>query len=458
MGPIQYLGTQIAGFGNWLYGFSSNNGIQRGVTGNGFFVPVGTANSVITLQDHYDFENAFFNCSTLQAVITNKGQCKINGTWDLYKNGSEKPCTNARAMDIKAKMAKPNVLQTYAQFRMDVSIYVAVHGWCLLWWIPNGSPFGTGFQNIWALNPADLVITYKQGKYLLQTKLEDIIESIKFNYAGGQIDVPLKEVSFVKDQVATKSSRGLMPPIVPTSRIYGLKMVVSNNMAAYDARNSLATNRGPQGILVNQSKDAASFIQFSEEDQAELNKQIQEYGILRGQTKMPMTGKDLRYIATGIPTKDLMLFEETEETMRRICDIMGYPVGLLATENGKSIGDQGGVKKQDRATLYQNTIIPEDLNEMPCIFSKFDLEKDGLEVKTDYSHIDDLKEDEIRNEQIITSRVGSIDVINKMPVDYVTKVNIAIEMFNISIEDAKKIISDKIQDANPNPAGQVPAV
>jgi len=443
MGIINYLGSQLIGLGNRLYGFSSSAGIQVGVDGRGFFIPVGSSNNVLTLMDYKDFDSAYFQCSTLQTVIVNKGQCKVNATWDLYKGDSKKPSTNPRANDIRAKMKKPNCLQTYAQFRMDVSIYVAIHGFCIIWFVPNGSSFGTGYQNIWALNPADLVITYKQGgKYVFQNDLKDIIESIKLNYSGGQIDVPINEIEFVKDQVATKSSNGMQPPIVPTSRMFGLKMVVSNNLASYDSRNSMVVNRGAQGFIVNQTKDSASFIPLLENEKLELQREMNAYGIMRGQSKVPMTSKDLKYVSTAMSTRELMIFEESEETMCRIVDVYGYPIDLLATSKTGNIGDHKQSVQEARKNLYQNTIIPEDLNEMPAIFAHFDLENDGLQVKTSYKHIEELSEDEQKEEELITARIDNIAKINAMPVSYEVKINIASEQFEISNEDAKKIISE----------------
>ena len=428
---IGALGSAFTGLGGALFGFGGNR--YEEFAANAGFVPIGNTNNFLELENLREIESAYYQCSTLQTVIVNKAQCATNAVIKIVnENGKEKPLSR----DILKQMAKPNVFQTFDMFRAESKIFVQLFGWHLVWYVPNGIG---GFVNIWNLNPVNTEIRFK-SKYLFQTDIKEVIDSIYYRYAGNEVKVPIDEVYVVRDMVATKSVTAIaQPPLLPTSRIIGLKMVVSNNIAAYDARNSMITTRGAQGFISPDQKDGASSFPLLPNDIEDLKAQFHKgYGINRNQSKFVFSSKGIKYQPINMKTSELMLFEETEETMLRIVDVYGYRKELLAITKGATFENQDKAWKG----LYQDTIIPEDANELPALFAGWDLEKQGLHVESDYSHVSALMPDPLVEEQVNTERIANIKAINELPVSYEQKLKIASITLNVSIEEATNYISN----------------
>lgn len=431
----------LQGLGQSLFGFTNRR--ESYMHDGGIWYPIGNTTNIVAMENLADIERAYFQCSTLQTVILNKAQAASNGVVKIVNdNGKEKPLSR----EILKRMEKPNVFQNYDQFRTESKVLVQLFGWHIVWYVKN---VAGGFVNIWNLNPVNTLIKYKGGKYLKQTDLKEIIESVQYRYAGNIIDVPLDEIYIVKDSSNTRSTDTILaPPIFPTSRIVGLKMVVSNNIAAYDARNSMIATRGAQGFISPDQKDSASALPLLEEDQQHIKRQFQEgHGILRNQSKFVFSPKGIKFQPINMKTADLMLFEETEDTMLRIVDVYGYKKELLATLKQTTFTNQEIAWK----ALYQDTIIPEDKNELPALFAGWKLEENGLHVESDFSHVEALVPDPKAREEVNQIQINNIAAINAMPVDYDTKINIAMSTLEVDEETARKLISNgAAQTTKPN--------
>lgn len=415
-----------------LFGFGRSNNLIN--DGDGYFYPVGDTSNILSLTNYSEIESAYYQCSTLQTVIVNKAQASVNGKVKIL-NDKGVEISNSFTKSVLDRMKRPNLSQTYAMFRAESKILTSLYGWHIVWYIPN---MIGGFVNIWNLNPVLLKIEWNRGKFLKQTEISQIIKKITYNYCGIDINVPVNEVYFVKDTVNTKTDLYTdEPPFLPTSRILGMQMSISNNIAALDARNAMITTRGAQGIISNTSKDAAGYIPMLAGEKENIQKQFTEgYGINRHQKKFVIVKNEVKFIPINLPTKELMLFEEHDSTKMDIVDVYGYKMDLLATIKGTTYANQ----KEAMKGLYQDTIIPEEILEMPQIFAGFKLEEKGLIATTDYSDLVALKADEVNNEQLKTSRIANINTINAMAVDYNTKLNIAVDVLEIDLTEAKQII------------------
>ena len=433
-----YIGgiTQaLQGLGESLFGFTNRS---RGIMQDGgIWYPIGNTTNILQLDNLEEIERAYFQCSTLQTVILNKAQAATNGVVKIVNDaGKEKPA----GREILARMKQPNLFQNYDQFRTESKIYVQLFGWHFVWYVRNAAG---GFVNIWNLNPVNTLVKWKGGKYLKQTELKEVIESVQYRYCGNVIDIPLDEIYIVKDSTNTRSTDTILaPPIFPTSRIVGLKMVVSNNIAAYDARNSMISTRGAQGFISPDQKDSASALPLLPEDQEQIKKQFQEgHGILRNQSKFVFSPKGIKFQPINMKTADLMLLEETEDTMLRIVDVYGYKKELIASMKQTTFTNQETAWK----ALYQDTIIPEDKNELPALWAGWKLEEQGLHVESDFSAVEALVPDPKGREEVNQIQINNIAAINAMPVPYETKINIAVLTLEISEETARKLISDATQ-------------
>lgn len=393
---------------------------------------------VLNLDSPQDIERAYFNCSTLNTVIVNKAQFSVNGKVKIVDNKG-KEVNNMRTREVLAKMAKPNLIQNYAMFRAESKIYLPLYGYHLTWYVPNGIG---GFVNIWNLNPVNCKIEFTDV-YFKQTELKDIIKKITYYYRGKEVDIPVNEVVIVRDTTLTKSHEAQQnPPLLPSSRVQGMQLVVNNNINAYRSRGNLITSRGAQVIVSPNQKDSASAITLLEHEKQDLlNEWNNTYGIMDGQSNAIFSPKGVLVQKVGLSTQELMLFDETKETMNRIADALGWDKDLLNTEDGAKYENQ----LQAEVQVYQGTIIPEDENELPQLWSAWHLEEIGLKVVTDYNDVACLKQyarnAEKADEENNTMRLNNLARINTMPVEYDIKLNIAVGVLGITIDEAKLYIT-----------------
>src|SRR5690625_3769513 len=117
---------------------------------------------------------------------------------------------------------------------------------------------------------------------------------------------------------------------LPDSRIKTLEMPINNIIGAYESRNMLINSRGALGILSNRTKDAYSSIPLSKPEKKELYDEFKRvHGLRKGQIGIIIAGADLHWQSMVMPTRELMLFEEIEDSNNRICDAYMFPPELL---------------------------------------------------------------------------------------------------------------------------------
>jgi hypothetical protein len=93
----------------------------------------------------------------------------------------------------------------------------------------------------------------------------------------------------------------------------------------------------------------------------------------------------------GYATKDLMLFEEIEDDVMRICDSFNYPYRLLSSNKSNSLA--GSDISAYMKLLYQDAIIPEAESDYEQWEQFFGTDKLGLKITKDYDHVQALQAD-----------------------------------------------------------------
>jgi phage portal protein BeeE len=347
---------------------------------------------------HFQYENvnsslkAYMKCPAVTAIINRKAQAFINGKTFLTNTAGKargKEATGEIANQVRAVMKRPNGLQTWHQFEVQNYIYQQISGYCVVLPVkPVGFP-NYKATSLWNVPPWMLNIIEKPNINLLTAKsLKDFIALVQIVWGGLVINLNLDDIYIFKDFTVSPSSFA-----IPESRLCSLAQPVNNIIGAYESRNVLINRRGALGILSNQAKDVNGFVPLDPEDKKLLEDDFKRYGLRRDQAQFIVTNASLSWQQMGYPTKDLMLFEEVQDDMERICDAFGFPPRLLGSPQGNSLGGND-VKIYDK-NLYQNTIIPESCNIYQQWNQFFDLEKYGLELTKDYKHIPALQEDQL---------------------------------------------------------------
>ena len=216
-----------------------------------------------------------------------------------------------------------------------------------------------------------------------------------------------ENIFFIKDFSPSFSTMFL-----PESRIKPLSMEVNNIIGAYESRNVLINYRGALGILSNDAKDAMGTLPVKKEDKQALQDDFLRYGLSKSQWKFIITSASVKWQQIGVPTKDLMLFEEIEDDIMRICDIYGYQYELLSSTKGVTFANKNEAKK----ILYQDTIIPESISICEQQTKLFGLDLLGLKLKKDFSHIPALQEDDVKKStaRLLLNQAKKIEETEKL--------------------------------------------
>lgn len=334
-----------------------------------------------------EIRKSYFNCPPLAAIINRKAQEYTNGkTWVLTAAGKSKGevSQSPAANKLRNLLSNPNPLQTWKQFEAQNYIYTQLFGYC-----PVLIMRPVGFENIdakmmWNLPPHMCEIEEDTGPFYARGYKG--IKRFTFSYGGATVDIDPSYIFIFKDIMPSFST-----VLLPDSRVNTLVMPINNIIGAYESRNMLINSRGALGMITNKTKDSFSAIPLKPGDKEELYAEFQKlYGLRRGQAHVIISSADLAWQSMVLPTKDLMLFEEIEDSANRICDTFMFPKELLANM-GK------GTTYSNMATstrnLYQGAIIPEAGDKYEQWNKLFETEKYNLILDRDYSHLSALQAD-----------------------------------------------------------------
>lgn len=333
-----------------------------------------------------DAIKAYAKCPPVTSIVNKKAQALVNGkTWILNTQGKAKgkEATGTEANKVRNLFNQPNPLQSGKQFEAQNYIYQQLCGYAVVLAI---KPFG--FTNmvdtvsLWNLPPQLLEINEKRFKPLAINKITDIISSVYLVYEDERTELNVDDLIILRDFVPSFGS-----PVIPSSRIKSVAMPINNVIGAYESRNVLINNRGPQYVISSNKSDESGNIALSPHEKEQIQNDFMRYGIRRGQWKQIITNQNINVATIGSNTKDLMLFEEIEGSTMAICDAFGYPYRLMAAEKSASYNDVSEFKKM----LYQDTIIPEGESNYEQYDAAFNLSQYNLNISKDYSHIPALQ-------------------------------------------------------------------
>lgn len=355
---------------------------------------------------HNSSLKAYQKCPPLTSIINKKTEAYINGkTWIINTTGKAKgkEADGAVASKIKALLARPNPLQSWKQFEAQQKIYVQLFGFCLM--LPLGVPVGFPkyeATSLWNIPPFMLDIEETE-KLFYQSDENSIIKKIVLEYKNTKTVLNASDVYFFKD--ITPSFTSL---VIPESRVCSIEMPINNIIGAYESRNVLINYRGALGIIAPDAVAAGNSIPLKEGDREDLQNQFLSYGLKNNQWKFIISNASLKWQQMGVPTKDLMLFEEIDDDIMRICDQYNYPYRLLSSDKSNSLG--GSDLKTWKTELYEGAIIPEADSMYEQWNNFFELDKYNLRIEKDYSHVPALQADDQKNASARKTRNEALQI------------------------------------------------
>lgn len=331
--------------------------------------------------------NAYVSCAPLTAIINRKAKSYINGkTFVMNTKGKESDSPDAKR--IRALMKNPNPIQTWKQFEAQQKIYIELFGYCMCMPIINAGFTKRGpveAKQMWNIPPFLIEITPVK-KLFYETDTNNGIAQVKLSYQGLQTLLDVQNLLIFKDITPSAKSQ-----FIPESRVCSLETQINNIIGAYESRHILINRRGAMGILSNSGKDVLGSLAIDKNEKQLLQDGFSNYGLRKEQWQVIVTNAALQWQQMGYPTKDLMLFEEIQDDIMRICDSYDYPYRLLASEKSASYNDVSEFTKG----LYQDAIMPESDSIYEQWNTFFKTEDLNLNIIKDYSHVPCLQEDKV---------------------------------------------------------------
>lgn len=328
---------------------------------------------------------AYEECPPLSAIVNKKAQAYVNGQVFIMDK-KEKESNTDYAKKIRTLLEKPNLLQTWKEFEAQQYVYQQLFSYSVvLFIVPAG--FAAEIANavaMWNI-PPNMLKFKETGKLFNQTDIKKVIQSVTFTYNGSENELPLDNLLIFKDFIP--SFRTL---ILPESRIRAVERPINNIIGAYESRNVLINYRGALGILSSDS-DKFGYVPIKKDDKDTLQKDFLRYGLKDQQWKFIITSAAVKWQQMGIPTKDLMLFEEIEDDIDRLCDEYNYPPYLMGSGQNSTFNNVNEAKK----ALYQDTIMPEANNLTDQWSRALKLYDNNLKMVKDFTKVPVLQADKV---------------------------------------------------------------
>lgn len=371
-----------------------------------------------TYTGHQSSLDAYKKCPPLTAIINRKAQAHINGrTWVMNTKGKESETAQAKL--IRGLFAKPNPLQSQKQFEAQQKIYMQLFGYCVVLFIkPVGFKDNYDATSMWNIPPTMLDIK-ETNKLFYQTDLKGVVQSITLTYKSQRTAININDIYIFKDFTPSMDSL-----IIPESRVCSLRMPINNIIGAYESRNVLINKRGAMGVLSpDGGKDGAGIaVPMRKEDKDALEAEFARYGLRRWQQKFILSNAGVKWSQIGIPTRELMLIEEVQESSKEICAGYGYPPFLLGLSDTTYSNQETAAK-----SLYQNTIIPEADSVNEEWTNCFQGEKYNFTISKDFAHLPVLQED-AQKQATARSTLGQ-EIMKEFYGDFITY-NRVLELLN----------------------------
>lgn len=347
----------------------------------------------ISVRSVAEVEHAYYRCPPLAAIIDKKAQNFILGkTWIL--DSDDKVVTTAKAQKINKLLLRPNKNQTKSEWEADLHRYTQLFGYCFVYAI---KPYGYGFDSsseLYVINPSSITEIVTKSNTVFRGFLDEV-DFIKIRSKGSEFDtlkIDADSLYLFKDLRPTFGES-----MLPVSRAFSLEMPINNIIGAYDSRNTLVNSRGSLGMITNQTADSTSFQPLKTSEKQDLLKDYKRMkGTRKGQSHIIISSSNLKWQSMVLPTKDLMLFEEVEDSINRLCDAYSFPAALYAKLN--SDGSNSAMQTSTR-NLFQEAIIPESISLYEQMSNMFELHKQGHRFDKDYSHVAAMQVDAEKSAQ-----------------------------------------------------------
>lgn len=227
---------------------------------------------------------------------------------------------------------------------------------------------------------------------------DEIIKHYSLNFGlCNLIKIPTQQVWHDRDIHPEYVSGAMF--LKSNSRLLSQLKPISNLIAVYEARNVIYVKRGGLGFIVSAKSDDTGTVALTEKEKEEIRKEYYgKYGVGEGQYPLALSGVPISFVRTNLSISELQPFDETLADAISIAGCFGIPAVLVPRKDQSTFSNQSSAEK----SVYSSVVIP--LTKQFCKdFTTFlNLDKDGLYIDCDFSHVDCLQAGMKEAEQVKT--------------------------------------------------------
>lgn len=339
----------------------------------------------------------YYEIPELHAVINRYAKMIASANPIIVNDKGEIQKTNGNT--IFKLIDRPSAMQSWGTMMYMIAVNKCVTNNALIY-APKGS-FGALQLLPLAFNNVKIVPT---GKNLISAELGSFIE--KFQIPTSVVDA---YKDFYPQDVVYLTEPDGINLFNTKSKIDTLKYPLSNLKKQYEKRNVLLSNMFSLGILSSDNGDGISSVPLQPQDIVQMRKDMKQ----RHDGEIIITDKTLKFNPMTFPTKDLMLFEEMTADKLAIIDEYGLNQHMFGQGEGGKGSTFSNVEMGERQA-YNSTIIPDTEIIYDELTKQLGLDREGLYLVPDFSHISVLKEDEKTNAESLLKRAEAVSKINEL--------------------------------------------
>lgn len=339
----------------------------------------------------------YYEIPELHAVINRYAKMVASANPILVNDKGEVQKNNGNS--IFKLIDRPSAMQSWGTMMYMIAVNKCVTNNALIY-APKGT-FGALQLLPLAFNNVKIVPT---GKTLISAETGSFIE--KFQIPTSVVD---SYQDFSPEEVIYLTEPDGINLFNTKSKIESLKFPLSNLKKQYEKRNVLLVNLFSLGILSSENKDGISAMPLEPKD----IKQMRDDMKRRHDGEIIITDKSVKFDPMTFPTKDLMLFEEMTADKLAIIDEFGLNQHMFGQGEGGKGSTFSNVEMGERQA-YNSTIIPDTEIIYDEFTKQLGLDREGLYLVPDFSHISVLKADEKYIAEAMAKRAEAVAKINEL--------------------------------------------
>lgn len=325
-------------------------------------------------------KQAYEFCYPVASIVDRLAEYDLTGKLEILRSqgkatfdakGKRNIATNEWATRMRARLAQPNAMQSWEQFRGQQVMYKKVFGFCpVLPIIPVGFETQPWMCSaIINLPPWLFTATPTRNSIISAVDKSDVVAKYSVSILGKTVDLKPDDVFILEDSFMQDEATDFL---LPLSRLVGLDMAISNICAAMEADNVLLRKKGPLGFISHDAatKDQVSYTPMLSGQKKQLQADLTKYGLSWDQYQYVISRVAAKWNPMSFNVAELGTKETIIACEKAICHRFAFPYVIYEESERAYVGGDNAV-----ATCYQTNIIPngdKDINKYNKFFKALD--------------------------------------------------------------------------------------